>query len=65
LIGSGGFIYKSKGGIGSGKYRASQKGVKYWREITIVGVKTAAVCLGELQLLGREAKNGSACLKPL
>jgi len=41
LIGSGGFRYKSKGGIGSTKYRTTQKRVKCWREITVAGVKAA------------------------
>jgi len=50
LIGSEGFIYKSKGGIGSRNNRPLRRGLKYWREITVAGVKTVAACLGELAI---------------
>jgi len=33
INGKEGFIYKSKGGIGSRKYQISWKRVEYWREI--------------------------------
>jgi len=49
-MGKRGFIYKSKGGFGSRKYRTSFKRVKYWRKITVVGLKTPAACLGELAI---------------
>jgi len=49
LIGSGGFIYKSKGVIGSARSDQEitdllEEGKKHWREITVLGVKTAAAC---------------------
>jgi len=50
-IRSGGFKYKSKGGIGSARSDQEitdllEEGKKHWEEITIAGVKTA--CFNEL-----------------
>jgi len=50
LIGNGGFIYKSKGEIGSRNNRPHRRGQKHWQEITVAGVKTGAACLGELTI---------------
>jgi len=49
-MGKKSFIYKSKRRdrirrIGSRKYWTSQKRGKYWPEITVAGVKTAAACV--------------------
>jgi len=41
---------KGKGGIGSRNNEPHRRGQKYWREITVAGVKTAAACLGELTI---------------
>jgi len=49
------FIYKSKRGIRSRKYRTSQKRVEYWLEIKVAGLKTAAACLGELTITGKRS----------
>jgi len=59
LIGSGGFIDKSKGGIRSAKSDQeitdlSGEGRKSWREITVAGVKTVAACLGRLTIPWKE-----------
>jgi len=59
-----GFIYKSKGGIGSKRsdqeiMDLSEEGRKSWQEITVagvktVGVKTAAAYLGRLTVTWKE-----------
>jgi len=51
----GGFIYKSKGGIGSTRSDQEitdllEEGKKCWQELTVAGVKTAAAWLGELTI---------------
>jgi len=68
LIGSGGFIYKSKGGIGSARSDQEisdifEEGEKYWREITVAGVNTAAACVGELTITWKGSLTTAACLK--
>jgi len=47
LIGSGGFIYKSKGGIGSARSDEEITDLLEEGKSIVAGVKTAATCLGE------------------
>jgi len=68
LTGSGGFIFKNKGGIGSARSDQEitdllEEGKKQWREINVAGVKTVAACLGELTITWKRDETMAACWK--